>query len=328
MKREFSLDLVRVLCTLWIVCVWHLSNYSDSWDISDCLICQHVTRGVLFCFMFLSGFLLKKYDFKSKNNVIEFYRKRFVRFWPLFFLSSCSLYAGGLFLGYPWFKDAPHFLLCILGLSSFSMPQPSTLWFMSMLMFFYIITPFVKKSRFVGVLIVIAMFLIYYYVRKGQADFSFVPYSIGYFVGLLYSDRIVGRISNSWIIRLSSIITIILVSWFGTHFDSLLSNRIILTFYTIISSLILVLLLISWTEYIANFRTNGKAIVEWLSYSSFALYLFHRQVYQLLSYAMNHLGLEVSVLVLIIVFIPVAVLVSYFIQRLYDAFLKRCTTSR
>lgn len=327
MKRSYSLDVVRVLCTFWIVCVWHLSNYAESWDISDNAVCQHITRGVLFCFMFLSGLLLKKYEFTTKTSVLEFFKKRLIRFYPLFFLSALSLYLGGLLLGYPWFKDIHHFILCILGLSSFSMPQPSTLWFMSMLMFFYIITPLVKKWKNVGVVLIISLFVIYYFVRNGKADISFIPYCIGYFTGLLSSERIVEVVNKSWVSRLFSLFSIVLILLLGAYLNSIISNnRIILTIFTIVTSLILVVFLLSWSEFLTHLSIKGKAAFEKLSYCSFALYLFHRQIYQLLSYAMNHYGMEVGILVQLVVFVPIAVLVSYFIQCTYDAFLKRCSS--
>ena len=148
LKRDYALDIVRVICTFWIIGVWHLCNYCESTTfISSSTLCSNVTITVLSCFMFLSGYLLKKYEFCKKTDVLAFYKKRFFRFWILFFVASSALYVAGEFIGSKWFVSFLQYFFTIIGISSFFSPHPPTLWFMSMVMLFYIITPFLLWSN-------------------------------------------------------------------------------------------------------------------------------------------------------------------------------------
>ena len=94
-NRLIEFDFCRSICVLWIVGFWHLQYYlapefqleGNTWE-----ICRVLTNGVLATFTFLSGFFLKKYTFSNINDVYDFYKKRLVRFYPLYAISTaCSV---------------------------------------------------------------------------------------------------------------------------------------------------------------------------------------------------------------------------------------------
>lgn len=62
-KRGATFDIVRCLCILWIVGVWHMKDYL-SLDITDEAMHfgELITTSLLGAFTFMSGFFLKKYE--------------------------------------------------------------------------------------------------------------------------------------------------------------------------------------------------------------------------------------------------------------------------
>ncbi len=92
-SRDLSFDVTRVVCTLWIVGIWHLMNYIPNQAPAALTtgIGEPVTITALSCFMFISGYFLRKYPFRDRADVLTFYRKRFSRFYGLYFLSAITL---------------------------------------------------------------------------------------------------------------------------------------------------------------------------------------------------------------------------------------------
>ena len=90
--RIIEFDFIRGLCMLYIVGVWHLNNYlgADMQFKGDVFV--YIKNAVLATFTFISGYMLRKYKFSSWHDVLVFYKKRVLRFYPLFLLSALSLF--------------------------------------------------------------------------------------------------------------------------------------------------------------------------------------------------------------------------------------------
>jgi len=145
-ERIVQLDLAKVIAFIWIVFFWHLVNYL-SYDYKFKLVVYNdyghcITRTMLSLFVFLSGLFLSKYTFLSKVDAYEFYKRRFVRFYPLYVVACITIYFSGDYI--PSLKQL---LFSILGLSGILSPAVGTMWFMSMMMFFYLITPTLYDVR-------------------------------------------------------------------------------------------------------------------------------------------------------------------------------------
>lgn len=86
MDRDNSLDIARALSMLYIVGVWHLNNYTQSFDLAPWG--EYVKNASLGLFMFLSGYLLGgRYVVKDTKSLWHFMKKRVLRIMPLFALS-------------------------------------------------------------------------------------------------------------------------------------------------------------------------------------------------------------------------------------------------
>lgn len=118
-SRDLSFDVTRVVCTLWIVGIWHLMNYIPNQAPAALTtgIGEPVTITALSCFMFISGYFLRKYPFRDRADVLTFYRKRFSRFYGLYFLSAITLLIGGFFTDKSWFDSYHQFFLTLCGLT-------------------------------------------------------------------------------------------------------------------------------------------------------------------------------------------------------------------
>lgn len=159
-KYIFALDLVRVICMIWIVFIWHLNDYLPiGYHMLGITlsICEKITIAALFIFTLISGYLMAKYSFQSQKDVLIFYKKRFVRFYPLYLIAVLCFYAYG------WYSKST-VLKCMTGIVLFFNDAPYTLWYMCMLMFFYMITPILNwkyssyKKNIIMYFIVIFLF--------------------------------------------------------------------------------------------------------------------------------------------------------------------------
>ena len=89
-ERIYSLDCTRAICMLWIVALWHMESYLDI--TIKCYITDDICSGVLAAFTFISGYFLGKKPVGNVKELLTFYKKRILRFYPLFFVSCMIFY--------------------------------------------------------------------------------------------------------------------------------------------------------------------------------------------------------------------------------------------
>ena len=127
-QRELSFDIARAFCMLYIIGVWHFDDYLPCENHFILKYGNVLTICVLASFTYISGFFMGK----KHLTVSEFYLNRLKRFYILFFIASILMFL--------W-KDPLLFVKTITGVSNFVTPYPTTLWYISMLMVFYFVTP-------------------------------------------------------------------------------------------------------------------------------------------------------------------------------------------
>lgn len=137
MHRIIGIDIIRAFSMLWIVGFWHLLNYTDALPNYNNPITVMITRFALGSFVFISGYLI---GIKYSSNTLhlqKFFRSRFLRIYPLYFFSIVVFSVL-----YNWSLDL--FLKASFFLSMFSPPAPPTLWFITMIGLFYILSPMIS----------------------------------------------------------------------------------------------------------------------------------------------------------------------------------------
>lgn len=304
-ERNKVFDLIRALAIIWIVCIWHLANYFSAQHTFYKLIMNQygndVTIIVLAIFTFLSGLFLGQKKIEQAKDYMSFYKKRISRFYFLFLISCITLF----FTPAPWggdFIEGNQLLLqTITGFSCFTNHMASTLWYMDMILFFYILTPLILSLRSVlkKALICLAIWLIcfalnHYFHIIERRIIMYMPYFLlGLLIGPYKTERI--YVNYKKVILLLCIFILIVGQFFHNYYYKYLY---------ILAGISLTMCVI------LNIRVPQKVLIigSAVSYASMSMYLFHRQIYAIF-YEFD---------ILILVAIPIIVVVSFAIQKSYD----------
>lgn len=132
--RDLKYDIARSFAMIWIVGIYHMSEYV-SLPLHTQQWARIVTWSCLGVFTFISAYFLSgKNTFFNFSDIFLFYKKRLLRFYPLFFVAAITM----LLID---FNDWDQTWRGLLGVSSYYAPQINTLWYISMLIGFYLITP-------------------------------------------------------------------------------------------------------------------------------------------------------------------------------------------
>jgi len=308
-NRVQLFDIARAICVLEIVGLWHMFDYIPKVSWSSNFI--EPTLVVLATFTFLSGLFLGK----KKQSIGTFYFNRIKRFYLLLVLSLLSFYLGGQI------GSIKQLLFAATGISCFVLPQPMTLWYFSMMIVFYLLTPLIlldtytndgsiKYQRIIirGLLIELIMFVISCLFSIDERILLYFPF---YLLGIITPiDKVTTLINlrlKTFTIGISLIIVGLLFSigWFK---DLL----------TMGGGMLILLFLSSLLE--SHLYSTVKRILLLVSYSSMCAYLFHRQVYYVLRYLTGNE--EYVPYGMIPIMIIVLFIVSFCIQKVYDSILK------
>lgn len=325
-KRDTVFDIVRTICVLEIVAFWHLTDYAETGSaFLDFKKTSGVvlTASVLAVFTFMSGYFLKKYNIGSIKDACAFYRKRLLRFFPLFFLSSLSLYVASSFVGDPWYPSIGNFIVSLLGFSSFTAFQPSTVWYLSMLMLFYWITPVVLSAKGTGNRFAVAA-LIYAAISAisfcTEVDWRLMVQMPFYLLGLCLPNQRVEYFKDHLMPGFVCL----------TVFCILVARPALLPCRAayVITGLLLLAGLVSACSVLNRSGIIRKASGI-LAYSSMSMYLFHRHFYLaavFIACAGTGISLRNATLplwVLYLIVLPVIIAGSFLIQKIYDRIISK-----
>ena len=329
-RRDMQIDLIKIVCMLYIIGFRHLLNYSEEY--SPChSLSYEVTISALGAFMFYAGWFFQDVKMDSKTDTLFFYKKRFIRFYILYAISLLTLYIGGVILQKPWFDSLTQFILSFIGLSAIYLPNVGTLWFMSILMFFYIVTPIIlcrqrnrHKWMTAGSLF-LCLFGVYV-ILPNIIDFRLPLYFLFYIIGLLMSH-------NYWnsFIQEKTMIGIIMgfaifITFALVNTDCLIASLLLKTIY--ISAFVVGLTSVCSIICRHAPKWLGGA-VSLLSYIMLTAYLFHRQIFQVLKFLANNVvHIDLSLNVLFFVFLPICFVISFLIQSVYDRIIGRFALQR
>ena len=273
-----------------------------------------MTYASLGTFSFIAGFLIGcKYQFNTTNDVITFYKKRVIRLYPLFILSTVVL------LGVHFLTKIRVALLGLLGLAPFLKSRPLTLWYISMIIVFYLLTPIVlNKRKWIVSIIIILLFAIY--SKFFILDIRFLYNLCLYLLGLCIAskkDYVLNFFSDKRTLGVSVFLYVaFLISLCFVDNDN----------YKIWMSNIGVIAILS-SSFSLEKKIKNKSIISFLSYISLSFYLFHRFTYKICIFIWHPQNKFVLLLYLLIVAIPIGVAVAYWIQKKYDQFLSRSSNN-
>lgn len=308
-----SFDIARAIGMLYIIAAWHVADYTSILSLEP--YGEYVTYGVLGMFMFVSGWLLDaKYAVSEKVNIKHFAKKRVLRLMPLYLIALVAFYfSGGI--------NTKTLLLALFGLSSFIPPQPPTLWFVSLIIDFYLLFPFLsyRKHHFSYLVFGIVYLSIYILcIVSPNIDKRFLLYFPCFYAGILFDRYRLMQYLLKWHVFIGSIGLFCVCIWL----DSVINTRIVRLVNTTIISLAFTNVLIYLSDLMT--RLSITKIFTMLAYSSMAAYMFHRQIIgvfrRFLIWPEDGI---VRLLFLLLICVPVVLLGGYLIQLGYDYIIKR-----
>ncbi len=267
MKRQISLQILRIFSMLMIV-LCHLCNESKIGIFVN--LAQLLNVGV-FIFLFMSGYL---YGRKKKIDVNQFYKKRAVKIMIPFYLFLLYIVLINLInecFNVKLFLSNLFNLQYIFG----SLPGMEHLWFLTVLMLCYFITPFLhsiknilisKKYIFYTMFFLICLVCALINIKFGNILF----YLLVYIIGFMYNEEH----KNKYIINLFFIVCAIIIRLqFKWMFDAtiLYDFAIVNLTHTVIA--------ISLFELFFDIFKNVKEskIINYLDNISFFIYIVHYQ---------------------------------------------------
>lgn len=314
MKRDITIDTIRAILVLYIVAIWHISDYTQVYSMNN-VVAYCITCAAMGAFMFISGFLLKeKYRINSLGDAKFFLKKRFIRIIPLYIVAVLYYVIIG---DVPWWKVP----LSIIGLSSFIQPMTNTLWFVELIILFYLLYPIIWSNKIENVVlkssILYLLFILFNETSMINVDNRFFYYFPCFVLGLILPTSFFEISKKSWKLFVPAFSFFIVLA-FSKNWEE----------GPFIANFILMSLISIWGTHSIIFLSNlltkipsGGGIIKFVSYISMTAYMFHRQIIYIIYHIYWPTDGIVRILYLYVVCLPIIILLSYFIQKTYDKFL-------
>ncbi len=293
---------------LYIVGFWHLFYYTDAFPEFHNPFTHEFTQIVLGLFVVISGFLVGC-SARNSTSLIHFYRTRLIRIYPLYALAVILFYFKGI-------NDGVASIKSLILISMFYGPAPQTLWFITMLMLFYFATPFLLKiagNSATYFLLIIAILTIAFtlFGATKTLDQRMLFYFPCFCIGIYCSRH---GLKNDFVNLRSALLLfglwLILLS---IGINSWIFNKL---------EIILMILSCSYLIFAISYSNENKfkklKIISWLSYSSFAMYLFHIPILVVLKRLYFPEDGQLQALYLITVGMFLVAFISWSLQKLYD----------
>ncbi len=308
-----SLDVLRVGAMLYIVGFWHLMNYAVAGGFYRNEVTTRITVVLLASFTMLSGYLLGlKPVAPTRASIGSFYRRRMLRIYPPLVMAVLLFVWMGLT---PW----PAAIRTILLVGEIVGPPPLTLWYVSMLALFYLITPALSVGSplqralvAVGVLLLLATLAVWGGLKTNPRIALYFPsFAIGH---ALAREPAPPR----WMLPASAglgLLAIMLTR--GQPVPVLEFSLLSLPMATLLALALLLLAL-----RLAG-RVPASPVLAALGTASFFMYLLHRPIYQSFAPHIPFADPVRRTATLVLVALPIVAVLSWAGQKAYDALLAR-----
>ena len=313
--KSLSIELLRAACVLYIVGFWHLMDYTHGFVGYNNAVTSRVTVMVLGLFTFLSGFLLARAPMRLRApDLKRFYVKRFLRIYPLYLLALLAFWALGI-------SDRGIALKAALGISMVYGPPPSTLWFITMILVFYLIAPLLIALREATARFLLASLAIFavtlVFGRAASGDIRIAEYFPAFALGVWWANHAQGTG-----LRAGLAATLAAAAAWALSMALAADPQFSLWAMPLATFGALAVFLLAGRMPLANEGGLVRAATL-LSYASFAMYLFHRVVYKGLHALYDPASPALGLAYLLVVCLPVVILAAFLVQRGYDRSLQR-----
>jgi peptidoglycan/LPS O-acetylase OafA/YrhL len=341
-ERLVVFDFIRLFAILMVVLSHTLKVGSVPFDIGYLGILGNAL------FFFISGYLiyLNNSTFKSKKDILKFYKKRLLRIYPLYIMAFLFLLFVSFILGTANTYSPFEIITSILGLQMVFYPKlitsPIILWFIGMILIFYVIYPlvmyfsrqsiikyFILSCFAIGLLVLVKVFTGFIGGGVFEYYFVFVAGVLAAWVQIFKSKKIHIISILSWIIfAICVFITQVIHPSIGDAEHLSLSLSVIIPVGFVILLRMIYGISAVFVLYSAfNFIKPNKNISSFIvsgAFAAYAVYLFHGPFFSIVNKIITSIGGVVSEFILspivydillILISIPVIFIIGYFLQK-------------
>jgi peptidoglycan/LPS O-acetylase OafA/YrhL len=320
--RSLAIDLIKGLSVLYIVGFWHLLNYTNAFPSYDNEITRRLTVIVLGLFVFVSGLLIGNKQLKAEGfDLVGYYRSRLIRIYPPYIIAIACFYFFGISDGYTLMKAA--------GLvSMFAGPPPPTLWFITMIVFFYVISPALVRfgqntPRLIMVCAIVETVFVLLDVLGSPIDMRISIYFPAFVAGIHFSRQMGVSEAAMGGGKTAAMVLALLVSLgLSLHYPNF-PERSYLSIPLAIAGPILIYVFSRRWERLITWRRP----VAMLSYSSYFMFLFHRPIYETLRDIYFPDSFAMQVAYLFVICLPMVFAISWALQKTYDLMVRSFDSS-
>lgn len=321
-KRLEFVDCSRAMCMLWIVGAWHMFGYLNNINeaILSSTITSSITNGVLATFTFISAYFLGQKRISSMHDILEFLKKRFLRIYPLFFLSCTSFLLIYIWGQVEYINGVYQYILTLLGIAPLVGKSPQTIWYVSMLLSFYFITPFILKNKTIKIRLVVLVLISALLLTLESLEFGldgrvalFFPF---YAAGLMCSNCL-KTVNDKFNFKY------LIVSMFCFFLFVYINSKSINIFWKYLYQISFLVLIIEIGK-LAILKNRLKKILIFISYASMSAYLFHRQFFGVIELFIGKFPVWAAYFIIL----PILLMISYFIQYVYDLIIYKLLKKR
>lgn len=244
----------------------------------------------------------------NRNEIVEFYKKRLTRFEIPLFISCLLLVVIGRYL-----SIYQVFTTCLGVAGIIPLTFPKTLWYFSMIILFYLLTPFVllvkRKNIYKSFVLCVVIYLIlligsvYLWFDKRLPEyfpFYFIPLILPKQVDLFLIFK------KKWHYALTISLAFFCI-WYVQNM-----NNMDLGYYIILSNSMVCFIIISLSTLLQSVKLLSKLLCT-ISFASMFAYLFHREIYILSTYAIGRYSYITAA-----IFVSILFVVSYLLQYCYN----------
>lgn len=314
--RDAAIDWMRALSILYIVGFWHLHDHTGFLTWYKAPGFARLTVFALALFVLISGNLAGRAGQQlTPTAIVDYYRRRLIRIYPPYLLALIVFTVLKL--------STAAFVASALMLTMFVPPPPPTLWFMTMIVLFYLVAPFLlamAKRPLALILIVSLVWITLFALDRFVTDIEdrLLIYLPAFAAGMLTANRDPSR-KVIWL----SVAALIAVAGYALSLAAprFLQDQSLWMAPWATGSAVFVFIALSG-------GLPKSRIIEELSLGGFFLYLFHRPIFVVLLKLVRPETALQRELLLVGVGLPVAVGFGIAAQRTYDWMIARLSHGR
>jgi peptidoglycan/LPS O-acetylase OafA/YrhL len=318
--RLQAFDLVRLIAVAYVITLTHIPDYLTQ-DRTGALN-RVMTHLMLGCLVLVSGYVLTlRYPgLRDAKGIRSFLTRRLLRVYPLYVVAL---------LGYVVYDRsltpvnvAAHLLSLNLVLTPATGEPLRTIWFVSMIIlyhFAYVGFARMRDSVMVIVAVLATLMLLVIHTRTGCTDERLALFLPLFAAGIVMARRQV-------LSRLRAVPVLFSAAVFVSCGIAQLVNVRLMTLAEALLGIVWMLsgALPVWA--VTSWLIRNLGWGNWagrLSYASFCAYLFHRHIYRILLLIRRPSDDGGTVLYLVLVGVPLAFLVGFYVQSGYDRLVSR-----